>query len=313
MYFLTEEEKRLLLRGLLPKARKMEITPELRGWNWHEAPLAPIYEIPLAIYETSNEYCSTNRDLYLRRVLKEKNKANLAMVEGKIFHHILAEILVKAKELIYSYGPERAELVVSKLLKFVPMDKVEANEIVKQNGLIICDLKALERKVRIITDFEINRIISRLLEVLTKQPHIGKDSLAALTVPVVVEQKLDGRFLGLSPNLSSDAFTYNEPMVLDLKFGEPRDFHKLSVTGYALVMEAIHEYPVNTGCIVYAKFAKDRLLIKREMFIIDEELRQWFLESRDQKARMIYEEIDPGISDTCYKDCPYLDTCQPGA
>ena len=95
---------------------------------------------------------------------------------------------------------------------------------------------------------------ARIQEILVKQPHIQEDSLATLAIPVVVEQKLDGTFFGLSASLSADAFTFSEPMVLDLKFGEPKKFHRLSTTGYALVMEAIHEYPINLGCIVYAEF-----------------------------------------------------------
>lgn len=43
----------------------------------------------------------------------------------------------------------------------------------------------------------------------------------------------------LSSNLSADAFTFSEPMILDLKFGRPQKFHRLSTTGYALVMEAV--------------------------------------------------------------------------
>jgi len=37
--------------------------------------------------------------------------------------------------------------------------------------------------------------------------------------------------------------------------------------------------------------------------IIDDELRQWFIEERDEKMRMIYEEIDPGLGE-CYNYCP---------
>ncbi|MEW6425294.1 MAG: CRISPR-associated protein Cas4 [Bacillota bacterium] len=40
MYFLTEEEKKHLLRGLLPRARETGVAEELRGWNWPQPPLA---------------------------------------------------------------------------------------------------------------------------------------------------------------------------------------------------------------------------------------------------------------------------------
>ncbi|RLC95739.1 MAG: type I-A CRISPR-associated protein Cas4/Csa1, partial [Chloroflexi bacterium] len=44
MYFLSEQEKRLLLRRLLPQARDRGIAEELRGWNWDKPPLSPIYD-----------------------------------------------------------------------------------------------------------------------------------------------------------------------------------------------------------------------------------------------------------------------------
>ena len=45
--------------------------------------------------------------------------------------------------------------------------------------------------------------------------YICVDSRVALTLSVVLEQKLDGSFMGLSSFLSADAFTFSEPMILD--------------------------------------------------------------------------------------------------
>lgn len=125
----------------------------------------------------------------------------------------------------------------------------------------------LQRKVEAMASFENARVAARIQDALIKQPYIAEDSLAAQAIPVV-EQKLDGTFFGLSQNLSADAFIYAEPMVLDMKFGEPKKFHRLSATGYALVMESIHEFPINLGCIVYSDFKGDRLVIKKDIHII---------------------------------------------
>jgi CRISPR-associated protein Cas4 len=91
--------------------------------------------------------------------------------------------------------------------------------------------------------------------------------------------------------------------------GEPQKFHRLTTTGYALVMEALHEYPVNLGCLVYVEFKGDRMVVKKDIHIIDDELRQWFIEERDAKMRMIYEEIDPGLGN-CSQNCPYTLNCR---
>lgn len=306
MYFLTEEERKQLLKGYLPKSREAGVAEELRGWNWHQPPLQPVYDQSLALYEVANSYCPINRDLFLRRVQKIKTRPNLAMLKGIIFHAAMVDIIVSAKRLIYQTGVVDYRDIFRGLNELKPFS-VEFYE----KDMSEKDAADIQKKVDIISDFEKSRIVARIQEILIKQPYIGEDSLVNLAVPVVVEQKLDGSFLGLSQNLSADAFVFSEPMILDLKFGEPRKFHRLTTTGYALVMEAIYEFPVNLGCLVFAEFRENRLILKKDIHIIDDELRQWFIEERDDKSRMVYEEIDPGLAGDCYRTCPYFGVCRP--
>lgn len=304
MYFLTDEERKHLLKGLLPRSREMGIAEELRGWNWPVPPLQPVYDTVLALYEVANAYCPTNRDLYLRRVRRMSPAASTAMVQGRVLHAAMVHVLVNTKRLIYHLGVGQYKEICRQLQELAPLDVEE-----KVKGWEPGDADELRRRVEIVTDFEKSRIVARIQEILFKQPYISEDSLAGLAVPVVVEQKLDGSFLGLSPNLSADAFTFCEPMIVDLKFGQQRDFHRLTTTGYALVMESLYEFPVNIGCLVYATFRDDRLFIKKDLHIIDDELRQWFIEVRDEKMRMIYEEIDPGMPEECPKECYCYGVC----
>ncbi|MGQ9712982.1 MAG: type I-A CRISPR-associated protein Cas4/Csa1 [Desulfotomaculales bacterium] len=303
MYFLPEEEKKQLLRYYLPKAREAGVAEELRGWNWHQPPLEPVYGTRLALYEVAGGYCPTGRDIFLRRVRGVRGQPNLAMLQGAILHTAVEQVLVGAKRAIYRFGVDDHRSVcgaVQGLQVAVPPHLAgQLNEAELQDTL---------GKVEILAGFEKARVLARLQEVLSKHPYIGVDALVNLVVPVVLEQKLDGTFLGLSGNLSTDAFVFSEPMIFDLKFGEPRDFHRLATTGYALVMEALYEFPVNLGCIVYGEFRGDRLLIKRDIHIISDELRQWFIEARDEKARLVSEEIDPGTGN-CPATCQYYRVC----
>lgn len=304
MYFLTDEERKHLLKGLLPRSRDQGVVDELRGWNWSQPPLLPVYDLPLAVYEVAGAYCPTYRDLYLRRVKKVRPKSSAPMVRGSALHAALVHVLVAAKRFIYTYGVEKYQQIFSALQELAPLS-VESYA----RDLTPMEAEDLRHKTGIIHEFERARIVARVQEILTKHPYIGEDSLANLALPVVAEQKLDGSFLGLSANLSTDAFTFCEPMILDLKFGEPRKFHRLQTTGYALVMEAIYEFPVNLGCLVYAEFRGDRLIIKKDLHVIDDELRQWFIEARDDKARLVYEEIDPGIAENCSPACYCYQIC----
>lgn len=304
MYFLADEEKKQLLRYYLPKARELGIAEELRGWNWHLPPLEPVYKTTLALYEVAGGYCPTGRDVYLRRVQRIKGKPNLAMIQGSVLHAVVADIIVAAKRAIYTYGVANYLAICETIQNHTPAIPYHLLEQTNEQ-----EKAETEQKVDILSNFEKARLLSRLQEILTKHPYIGEDSLVNLTAPVAVEQKLDGVFLGLSGSLSTDAFIFSEPMILDLKFGEPRDFHRLSTTGYALVMEALYEFPVNLGCIVYGEFRGNRLIIKRDIHIINDELRQWFIEARDEKSRLVAEEIDPGLGEECYDTCPYYSIC----
>ncbi|MDI6893164.1 MAG: type I-A CRISPR-associated protein Cas4/Csa1 [Bacillota bacterium] len=306
MYFLTEEERKRLLKGLIPKSRQNEVNEDLRGWNWNRPPLEPLYDVKLALYEVASRYCPTGRDLFLRRVHKVKPPPNRAMTLGSVFHDTLVSIMVRAKRLIYEKGVAGYQEIVQTLREPDPAPLERHRASLGDEGF-----EEVMRRCRIIWEFEAARIIARIQEYLAKQPYIGEDSLVSLAIPVVVEQKLDGSFLGLSANLSADAFTFSEPMVLDLKFGDRRPFHRLTTAGYALVMEALHEYPINVGCLIYAEFREDRLVISKDFHLIDDEVRQWFIEERDEKMRMIAEEIDPGRADDCHPACPYHPTCWP--
>ncbi len=304
MYFLTEEEKKRLLKGFLPKSREMGVADELRGWNWAQPPLEPMYDYPLALYEVAGGYCPSGRDVFLRRVEHIKTVPNQAMIQGSIFHELMVNIIVQAKKLIYTKGVVKYKDICQDLLQIPLIIEEKWEKILSPE-----EMYETRARAKILKDFETSRIIARVQEILIKQPYIGEDSLVSLAIPVVVEQKLDGAFLGLSSHLSADAFTFSEPMMLDLKFGEKRDFHRLTTTGYAMVMEAIYEFPVNIGCIVYAEFKNQRMIVSKDIHIIDDELRQWFIETRDEKMRMVYEEIDPGVANKCYESCPYYENC----
>lgn len=299
MYFLSDEERRYVLRRLIPQARANPVHPELRGWNWDRPPLTPIYDLRLGVYEVAGQYCDSGRDLYLRRVAAIRQPPNTAMIEGKVLHTAIAALILEAKRAIYAHGTDCMEALLA-------LEKAELDSLVPPDGSA-----EVRQKAMLLWSFEHRRVVARVQEVLAHQPHIGPDGLAALALPVVVEQKLDGRFLGLSPHLSADAFVFSEPMIIDIKFGQQHDFHRLTSTGYALVMESLYETPIDVGCIVYPSFQGRSVQIARDFHLVDDELRQWFIEARDERMRLVAEELDPGLARECYERCPYWSTCHP--
>lgn len=305
MYFLSHEEQRYLLRRLLPQARENEVHPELRGWNWHQPPLLPVYEPWLALHEIASQYCPTGRDVFLRRVLGHRPAPNAAMIAGRVLHQVVADLVLAAKRAIYTAGSAGCLATLLAL----PGPNGALNDL---EGLDADQQAPLREQAQCLWGFEQRRVVARVEDVLSRQPHIGADSLAALALPVTVESRLDGRFLGLSQHLSADAFNFAEPMMVDLKFGPPQPFHRLSTTGYALVMESLYEVPVNVGCIVYVRFRDGQVLIERDFHHLSDELRQEFIEARDERAQMVQEEIDPGTPAECPASCYCWSYCHGG-
>ncbi len=292
MYFLTDDEKRYLLRRLLPEARKVQVDETLRGWHWSaiDAPLRPTYSAPLGVSEVAEGYCDTARDVFVRRVLGQRARPSREMDEGAALHACAAEWVTAAKRLIYATP-------VSDLLAVLP-------------GLALPGTAdALGRKLQALRRFETNRLIACVQDILARQPGIGADALAAQALPVVVEQRVDGRFLGLSPHLSIDAVALAGPMVIDLKFGRREPFHRLATTGYALALESLWESPVDLGCLVYVSFRDETVVVERDFHFIDDELRVRFIDERDRKQRLVEEAYDPGLPAECYARCPHLAFC----
>ena len=128
MYFFSEEERKYLLKKLIPKAREKGIAEDLRGWNWHSTELSPPHDIFLPVWEVSDRYCETGRDCYLRHVQKVSVPASEEMVTGRIYHQVMAELYPTAKRLIYSEGIGICTNLPQILMQRLPEAVIEAEE-----------------------------------------------------------------------------------------------------------------------------------------------------------------------------------------
>lgn len=282
MFMPTAEERKRLLRGTIPRARKLGVDDSLRGWSWSSPPLLSPYEVPLGLAEVANAYCPTGRDVYARRVLVETPEPNEKMLLGGVLHATLRDWIVHAKKTLYGRGAEDPEEAMQEIRAFPEPQLPEA---------------------RAIVSYETDAIEFRLREALGQFPRIGTDALVVQVLPVTLGQMLDGSFLGLSRHLSTDLLNLGEPCVLNVVFNdEKRDFHPLTLAGYALVLEAVYEFPVDVGVTVYANI-EDRLHIQREFTTLGDELRMEFIETRDEKQRMVADELDPGPCEGCEEWC----------
>jgi CRISPR-associated protein Csa1 len=282
MFMPTAEERKRLLRGTIPRARKLGVDDALRGWSWSAPPLLSPYEVPLGLAEVANAYCATGRDVYARRVLDAEPEPNRMMILGGSLHTTLRDWIVHAKKTLYNHGAGNPEEAMREIRAF------------PEPGL---------PETRAIVSYEADATEFRLREALSQFSRIGTDALVAHVLPVTLGQMLDGSFLGLSRHLSTDLLNLGEPCILNVIFNDQkRDFHPLTLAGYALVLEAVYEFPVDVGVTVYAGM-EDRLHIEREFTTLGDELRMEFIETRDEKQRMVADELDPGPCEGCEEWC----------
>lgn len=132
MYFFSEEERKYLLKKLIPMAREKSIAEDLRGWNWHSTELSPPHDIILPVWEVSDRYCETGRDSFLRHVQKVSVPASEEMVAGRIYHQAMAELYPSAKRLIYREGMSVCTDLQQILMGRLPDAIIEAEEQLSQ-------------------------------------------------------------------------------------------------------------------------------------------------------------------------------------
>ena len=89
-----------------------------------------------------------------------------------------------------------------------------------------------------------------------------------------------------------------------------KDWDRLAPTGYALVLESLHETPVDLGCVIYLNLVEGKIMVKKDLFFMSDELRRWWVEERDSKLEIVSEKKDPQRPAKCDAECVYYSTCR---
>jgi CRISPR-associated protein Csa1 len=293
MYFLSEVERKYIVHKLLPLAREVGVSGELRGWNWHQAPLKPYYDdVRLPMYAVSSKYCPSGRDVYLSFIEGVKPVLNFKVALGKILHGVVSDCLLAFMEGSPLEFKDWCKRVRWGEVPSRPEDVLPVAEKVWSYLAKMCE--------------------ARYAEVEARQPYASRRDLIASTVPFLVEHRISGELLGLSGILSLDCYDYLRSIMFDLKVGATQqDWHRLAPVGYALVFESLHEVPVDVCCVVYLDYINDRIVVKKDLFFASDELRNWWIEERDAKLEIVAEGKDPGKPEekSCPNDCIYRHAC----
>ena len=280
--------------------RKRMAPIKIRGWNWESPPVKPVINIGLGVSELASRYCTTMRDIYLRRVLGKKPKPNSLMIRGAAYHTIISRVYTDAKRLILKMGIVQGCVLLEELNN---MAESSSRDVLSSLGLneeaeLIEELKSLYKFFSIQIAAEIDRNLS-------KHPYIELDSL--INSMPVTERVVDGSLLGLGKQLRVDLLLEGG-ILIDVKTGDRRDFHKLGLVGYALALEADSGIPADIGILAYLR-VDGRPQISYDIFELSDELRLEFLSLRDEATSIVSNEEDPGISQNCNEFCPFYGVC----
>lgn len=291
MFYLSRIEEKRLINKILPVARKVGVSNQLRGWSWHDSPLSSPYEDKIPMYSVCSKYCPSNRDIYLNRVRNVRGKLSFKVKLGAAIHEVVRRtysnyIQEQDSDFDVFYG----KLLESRMIRVLDTDIKTRSRSVWSLIRGACQTRFSERR--------------------SQQPYASRRDVMATAVPFLVEHRLSGELLGLSDILKIDCFDYLRNIVFDLKVGAPEtDWYRLYPTGYALVLESVYEIPVDVGCVVYIDFKGDDVVLSRDLFFIDDDVRGWWVEERDVKQRIVAQKLDPGISADCPVDCIYRENC----
>jgi len=269
------------VRRLYSWARVDPVEEDLRGWSWDRPPVKPRAYLGLGVSEVAGKYCPARRDVWLRRKMGLTPEATEPLLLGRALHEAVAQAIRCVSRGLVK-GWDTWDILGYCLNKFKPTEA----------GL---DLQVAARAYR------------SALTTILGEIEFEKLSNGGSSFPLVSEMKVDGTPVGLSAQLSIDV--YAENIVIDFKTGSPRDFHKLSIAGYALALESEYEVPVDYGLLVYVNQVNGDLRVQYKPVYVSNDLRRWFLEERDDIIDMLLSEREPPADKNCPQTCPFYKVC----
>lgn len=292
--------------------KKVEVSEEMRGWRWYDYPLQPAYNQQLGVSDVTSGFCDTQRYVYLKYVERVWQKDNEELQKGALLHEIHAKANEAAKRNILKIYWETGKVTSEVFHQAYLEDKQKIVQQVKTRYTLIPQ-DHIETAVNALWI----RAAFNYTAALTKATSISKhlntpDPLISLVAPVTTEYPIDGTRLGLTQAIRADGFA-PPGIIIEIKTHPPLETNKYALAGYALAYESQHSAPVNYGVFIHVDYnwRTAATTVYPRLTPITDELRQGFIELRDETQKIVAQKIDPKLPQRCNPTCPYLTYCNP--
>ncbi|PSN82483.1 type I-A CRISPR-associated protein Cas4/Csa1 [Candidatus Marsarchaeota G1 archaeon OSP_D] len=292
--------------------KSVQVSDEMRGWRWHDYPLQPAYSAQLGVSDITNGLCDSFRYVYLKYVERIRQKDNEELQKGSLLHEMHSKANEAAKRNILKIHWERGKLTPESFHESFVQDKQKVVEQAKSKYTLIPQ-EELERAVNTLWTRAAINYGAALNSALSVSKHLeSPDPLIALVAPVITEYPIDGTKVGLTQAIRADGFI-PPGIIVEIKTHPPLEANKYALAGYALAYEAQHNSPVNYGVFVHVEYdwKTGSFTVHPKITPITDEMRQGFIEMRDQAQKIVAQKIDPRLPPKCNSRCPYLKHCNP--
>lgn len=272
----------------------------------------------LSVGDITSKICPKGRDVYLRkgpRQIKAKDGATTWGREtGKFIEQYYYDLFprgIKTHKQKYISTQKQADKYSRKFFNSKAKKIDEITDLEESSNIRDGDTKWLINIMKQSCRAEIAiKILNRL----------SKDSFNIDLQDIKIKAQINSKIevTGISARSEPDFIAPKHKIIGDIKTGERfEDYYPLTCAGYALAYENEFETDINWGAIYFVpKYTNSEYFNvitypQIHFFPIDEKLREWFLENRDEAYNIISNKDAPGFPNDLTKcpSCKYKSHC----
>ena len=247
-HYLMEEMMLETLKDAKQSIHDNPISSEWRGTNYANFGSIADETLPLNII--------ANKDITPEEILTELAGGGAADPKvwkpGTFYHQLLETVYDISKRFILDHA--RRDIFELKN----HLDSQKDSNISGIMGRYYGQWLDIKRNLERLWYYESHLLISRLYFYLARYPEWTPNNIADHVFCAKSEYQFDGSKLHISENSKIDLYRQNGTnVVIDVKTGEQKSYHYLTVVGYALALESspVEVNEVNIGCIIYVDFS----------------------------------------------------------